>query len=362
MTRSWTKSEPLVLNFTESAIDAQAGVIKDVILCQAGPAKGHGVHLEESFIEGLVDYSNKHYATGVGLKARFGHPSMSDSTMGSQMGYFKNIRKDDDKVRGDLHLLNSAELSPKAPQMRSWMLSMASEAEEFVMSSIVFMPSGHYQYDPEDGSRVEIETSSWGDPIPKYRNERVFVDFDESKGGRLLYCDLVEAGAATNSLFSEKMNPNMFAVRAARFVRDNEDIHAFLKANPQKLVDFAKGVGIDVYLGKPGIMERVFGKSQEKSDTADNGEAESFGESIAQLRDALKVVTTELASLRESGLQAEYQWGLERQNLKDQIKALQDTPAGTETLYETKPSAPADGNSDDYLMCELTKKAMRNGK
>src|SRR6056297_1264539 len=102
----WLKSQPVILSFEEGQIDADNGIITDVVMCQAGPAKGHGWHLEESFVEQLVAYDQKHYSEGNGLKARFGHPALSDTTMGSQMGYFKNYRFQDGKAIADLHLLN----------------------------------------------------------------------------------------------------------------------------------------------------------------------------------------------------------------------------------------------------------------
>ncbi|MEL6143607.1 MAG: hypothetical protein AAFU67_18555, partial [Bacteroidota bacterium] len=231
----WLKSQPIVLSFSSENIDEENGVISDVVMCETGPAKGHGYHLEQSFIDGLAAYSEKYYNDGsLGLKARFGHPSLSDTTMGSQMGYFRNIRVREHQVIANLHLLDSAELSPKAPQMRSWMLSMAKEAPEFVMSSIVFSGSGYYQYNPETSERVELDFNEYGQPVPAFENERIYVDFKEDKGAKWYYTDLVEAGAATNSLFSANINKEKFAVRAAEFVRENADIHLFLKKHPEK--------------------------------------------------------------------------------------------------------------------------------
>jgi len=241
----WLKSNPVALQFNSDQIDRDNGIIRDVIIVEAGAAKGHGVHLEESFIEHLINYDQQHFSD-TGNKARFGHPSMSDSTMGTQMGYFRNFRKEEGRGIADLHLLKSADKSPTKPQMREWMLSMADEATDFVMCSIVFKPSGYYQYDPEDGSRVDLETSSWGRPRVKFENERVYVDFNEEKGARHYYTDLVESGAATNSLYGQQFNQDKFAVRTIEWLQENPDILQFIRSNPHKILEMCESLEIPI--------------------------------------------------------------------------------------------------------------------
>jgi len=239
----WLKSEPLPLlqEVSTCEINADEGMIPNVIMAQAGPAKGHGVHLEQEMIARLVEYDQKHFSE-TGLKARFGHPSLSDTTMGRQMGYFRNFRLDGDKAVADLYLLDSADLSPTQPGMKAWMLKMSYEAPDFVMSSIVFAPSGYYQYDPETGERVDLG----GEPQAKYDNERIFVDFNEEKGARHYYTDIVEAGAATERLYSQQFNRDKFAVRTVAWLQENPDILHFIQANPHKIVEMCERLNIQL--------------------------------------------------------------------------------------------------------------------
>lgn len=228
----WLKSNPVAIDFSQSNIDRENGIIYNVVMCEAGPAKGHGVHLEDSFIEALVNYDQKHFSK-TGVKARFGHPAMSDTQMGTQMGYFKNVRKVEAQAIGDLHLLAAAENSPTKPGMRSWMLDMAEEASEFVMSSIVFISSGYYQYSPKKKERIDFEME-WDAPFPE---EDIYVAFDPKKGARHNYTDIVEAGAATNALFGQQFNQDKFAVRTVTWLQENDDILQFIRSNPSKILE-----------------------------------------------------------------------------------------------------------------------------
>lgn len=267
----WFKSQPTA-SFADVNIDEENGIIKDVVMCQVGPAKGHGVHLEQEMIDQLAAYYNSNFGEK-GLKSRFSHPSMSDSTMGTQLGIFKNVRVKDDKTVGDLHLLKSAEISPSKPGMRSWMLSMAKERPDFVMSSIVFSTGEVYQR-KADGEKVVLrkrkgktnEFESLNDHDPKLGN--IYLGLGEN--GDWHYTDMVEAGAATDSLFAQSFNKDHFAVQAVEFLQDHPEIYDFLKTNPGKLVEFANKAGISLPNATPApenlfsqIKEYVFGKKED---------------------------------------------------------------------------------------------------
>lgn len=355
----WFKSQPLPLSFKKGQIDADKGIIRDVVMCQPGPAKGHGVHLENSFVEKLIAYDQKHYSEGNGLKARFGHPAMSDTTMGSQMGYFRNFRYKDGDGIADIHLLDSAELSPKAPQMRSWMLSMAKEATDFVMSSIVFAPSGYYQYDPETGDKVELDVDRWGYYTAKFKNERVYVDFDEEKGARHYYTDLVEAGAATNSLFSQQFNRDKFAVRTIEWLQENNDILTFIKKEPGKIAEMCNQLGIDLPKPKATFGDRFSALKQWLNGQEEAPGMEALQQQLSQTEEVHKAA---LAALRT-------EWEAKLQSLKSEHTALvaaKDTVilklkkkhlAATTQFESTEPEL-----LDNPLICELTRKAMKKRK
>jgi hypothetical protein len=363
MQQSRFKSNPYPLSFTDDQIDVEAGILRGVVMCEVGPAKGHGVELEQQFIDALAAYADKHLNSGLGLKARFGHPAMSDSTMGSQMGYFKNIRKDGTQLKGDLHLLASADLSPKAPKMREWVLSMAQEATEFIMSSIVFRASGLYQRDPETNEAVELKADEKGDVMTQFDDQPVFVDFNEEKGATLQYTDLVEAGAATNSLFSAEMNPKMYAVRAIEFVRENEDILAYLQKHPETLNKFASELGIAAAPKKANLFQQfkeMFQDADEQQDTtADNlqNELSTAQATIKDLETQLATATAAQETAEASLVTQKGLYATEAAQWADGTRELKENPLVEPAAFEETPPSP--GGNADILLCATTKKAIK---
>lgn len=252
----WMKSRPLPLEFDASRVDLEAGILYDVVMCEEGEAKGHGVHLEAEFIEDLVAYDIK-YFTKRGLKSRFGHPGASDDTLGTQMGYFHNFRtrKKGGKMQAiaDLHLLDAADLSPTKPQMKQWVLAMADEAPDFLMMSIVFRPGRYYQWGKNSKKKYVweyvITKDEQGDEYAKWVSSdpalgKVFVEFGSK--GEHYYTDSVEAGAATNSLFSAEANPHLYVSQADRFLEEHPHIKSFMQQHPEKVEAFLATVGVNI--------------------------------------------------------------------------------------------------------------------
>lgn len=235
----WFKSGKV--NFKNAkSVNHESGVIEGVILCQVGEAKGHGVHLEQEFIDSGIAYAQKYHAEK-GMKARFGHPNMSTETLGSEMGRFKNFRVEADKMIADLNLFESANLSPTKPKMKDWMLSMADEDPEAIMCSIVFSIGQHYQRNDE-GEKYVVEYHQRdysGEWLAKDKKERydpdrkIFVTLKE-----LMFTDIVDQGAATDKLFSEQFNSTKFSVIATQFFNENPQLDDFIKENPTKIFQF----------------------------------------------------------------------------------------------------------------------------
>lgn len=276
----WFKSAPVQSNFAPEQIDAENGIIRDVVMLQEGPAKGHGVWLESEFVKNIIAY-DKRYFSKTGLKARFGHPGASDNTMGSQLGYFSNFRTREVEMQvtendttttqtalqgiADLQLLDASALSPTNPGMREWVLQMAQEAPDFIMSSIVFNGSGYYQR--KKGKKVMLEFDEWGDPI-NYDESlgHVYVEFDPAKA-KHHYTDLVEAGAATDTLFSDTANPHLFVAQAREFLNEHPKLKQFVAGNPDKVKAFLVELGLNFETQKPvkmGILkDLLFGDKKE---------------------------------------------------------------------------------------------------
>ncbi|WBL42372.1 hypothetical protein PBT90_00010 [Algoriphagus halophytocola] len=237
------KSERISLAASVAAganVDQEARIIHDVILCQVGEAKGHGVHLEQSFIDAGIAYAVKHH-TKVGMKCRFGHPAMSNDALGTEVGRYHNFKVVDDKMVADLHVYKSANLSPTHPGAGDWILSMAEEDPHAIMTSIVFTVDHNYQYGP-DGKAFEVEPdwshsrNRWKSTSKDYEynpNEPVYVELKELWGN-----DLVDEGAATDKLFSAIANPDKFAVIATQFLDEHPKIAEWLGKHPEKLEGF----------------------------------------------------------------------------------------------------------------------------
>lgn len=219
----WLKSGRV--NLESSQVDRENGIIKNVIMCQAGEAKGHGFVLDQEFISDVVTYANRHHSE-IGMKARFGHPSMSNETLGTEMGRFHNFRQKDDQAIADLHLYDSADKSPTRPGMKDWILSMAEEDPNAIMCSIVFKEEYFFAFDKE-GNKVVIDEPEYSGMQPVY-----------AKLGELMFCDIVDQGAATDRLFSVQLNKDKFAVIATEFLNEHPELDEFVKNNPDKIIEF----------------------------------------------------------------------------------------------------------------------------
>lgn len=319
------KSQPTLLEFENSNIDPESGMIRDVVMLQEGPAQGHGVELEAEFVENIVAYDVRYFSK-TGLKARFDHPGASSGTMGSQLGIFSNFRTREKKGKmqaiADLQLLDSAELSPTHPGMKSWVLSMAEERPDFIMSSIVFQGSAYYQR-TADGKKKKLTFDEWG-YANNYDPEQgpVYVEFDAKKGAAHYYTDLVEAGAATDHLFSNAANPHLFVARLGAWLDDNPDIRAFVQEHPDKVQAFLDRVGFKPATTTPpkmkntNFLQKLFGAPAEEEEVT--------------------LSATELNTLR-AGLQTAETALAELEKLKADVAALTTTKDGLEKqLAEAK--------------------------
>lgn len=199
---------------TPARLDREKRTLYGVQIIQAGEARGHGISHETSFVQDVVDQGNAHHP---GIKARFGHPAMSSNVIGTEIGRFKNFRRQGDTAYADLHLGSYAETGPNG-DLAEFIMRVAEEDPGMIMNSIVFVPGPSYQYD-EDGKRVEYG-EDWD-------NERTTYCTLE----KLLASDLVDEGASTSGLFSA-VNEHAFAVRLSTFLDENPDLDAFLDQHP----------------------------------------------------------------------------------------------------------------------------------
>jgi hypothetical protein len=73
--------------------DGDKTIITGCSIVTMGQAKGHGVMLDESFVQTCYEQAQE---LKMGLKARFGHPSMCNEALGTFVGWFRNFSLSED--------------------------------------------------------------------------------------------------------------------------------------------------------------------------------------------------------------------------------------------------------------------------
>jgi hypothetical protein len=214
-------------------------VLTDVVVVQCGEAKGHGVHLEQAFVDKIVELGN---ASPSGIKARFDHPGRCETEFGWQIGVLRNFRVDGDRAIADLHLSESAKVSPHG-DLHAYILAAAQEHPDKFGNSIVFDELERYTYSPE-GERV-TEDEYYGDWEPDEDEGYASPSEDPyAKPARnwsakkwyvmpanLYACDVVDEPAATAGFFS-RMFSQSWAKPLASLLKLPE-VEAFAKQFPK---------------------------------------------------------------------------------------------------------------------------------
>lgn len=319
-------------------------------MVEEGPAKGHGVMLDHEFVENVVAYDQANFSS-IGLKARFGHPSASSETMGTQLGVFSNFRKRrrNGKMQAiaDLKLLKAANESPTHPGMSNWVLDMAEERPDFIMSSIVFRGSGYYQK-KENGHKRKVENEMDYD-----ETQDLYVEFDAENGAEHFYTDLVEQGAATDNLFSTKVNTHLFAAQVDDFLSNHPHLIDYLKDNPDDVAAWLDRAGYSITQEKKksmfNFLDWLSGKEDNTPTKADWEEMRTALLGAKNEIAVLKKERDEFKGLYEDALQRASDLQLQADALKKQVEQLQADLTAMNTrlsVVEKSPSAaPTGGNT-----------------
>ena len=148
--------------------------------------------VNETFISDLVAFAAKQKE---GVKSNFGH---NYNNLGKQLGRATNWRIEDNKAKFDLTIAKYADSSPGLPNLGKYVMEVLEEDNAACMCSIVFKEKYYYQLD-KAGAEVKVyyynkSTERWVEPIQEYG--KVYPKFDILKS-----VDIVEEGAATNSMF-----------------------------------------------------------------------------------------------------------------------------------------------------------------
>jgi hypothetical protein len=178
-----------------------------------------------------ADTATQGAAIKAGLKARFGHPNMCSTALGTFLGRWKNFRVDGDAVRADLYLSNSAKETPHG-DLYSYVLDLAADDPDMFGTSIVFTIGG---YKLADGTPIDSEFD-----VPE--GEKVFVEL-----GALHACDAVDEPAANDGLFSRFSGETIAG-----------QVTEFFDLNPQMVKALAENDAIVDAIVERGDMFREF--------------------------------------------------------------------------------------------------------
>jgi hypothetical protein len=267
-------------------VDLDKGIINNVKVCTAGEALGHGVNLDSEFIANVTRFGNEKKQ---GLKARFGHPSMCSTSLGTFLGRFKNFRtektiRDDgaeaDVSIADLYLSNEAKNTPNG-NLHSYVCGMAANEADMFGTSIVYEPGEEYKKD-KDGNKYYSYIRQTRDGFEKYYrdidgeeenkaeedlSEETFVEINS-----LFACDCVDEPAANDGMFSGFSNETV-AGQISSFLDTNPEIVATLSENPEVIKAISKyGKNIDGFFARYQEYKKMEALKMKEPKTALNSD------------------------------------------------------------------------------------------
>ena len=317
-------------------VDFNNGAIYGVSMCTVGEALGHGVWLEQSFIEDIVKFGNR---TKVGLKARFGHPNMSGEALGTFIGRFHNFRIEGSKAIADLYLSDVAKKSPNG-DLFTYVLDIASKEPDAFGASIVFSAKELYFYN-EDGDRETVVFGDYGIENKNYTGQKIYVQMQSLNG-----TDLVDEPAANpDGLFSQlsstSLHADKFAVIATEFLNKHPQIAEFVKSNPHKISEFMNKFNTNGTAEMPvDVIEDGTPKTgvDASSNTQSTVREDSNGEGVASPDST--ATENDLYSRIESRFAARFAAYEDRITaLESRIRDLEDNPTADPTFSKRQKDA-----------------------
>lgn len=326
------------------AVDKENGIISGVaIITSNREALGHEMFIDDTTVDQVVS-KGQESDKGVGLKARFDHPNACFSSMGTQLGRFKNFRRDGDKARADLHLLDAN------TEHREFILNLAAEDPDMFATSIVF-------------KQGEPETFSFEDFPDKDENDPFF--FPHARVDSLIGCDVVDEGAANDSLFGR---PDYLAEQAEKWASEHSDIlepilfKIFEKYNKQNMEDNKEVIedpktGFDKVIEKLTSLKAKYLGTEEIVDDSEDAPADLPEANIDELNEQFEAVKTELEEAKISTTdlsEANADLLAENTDIKAALKELSEEVAELSKIKLGTPVTP-EGNTQEDSITEPTK-------
>jgi hypothetical protein len=188
-------------------VDRQNGVIYGRVLAEKGQFKTRRGEFDDKsldLIHGLAaDHPN-------GLKARFTHPALSSDGLGKFLGRDRNIRRDGDRILGDLYLDRTALQTPPSggKPLGVYVMDLAESDPGALGSSLVLKADKEQRLDA-DGTAAKDDKGNALPPVwrPTKLHACDVVDDGDAVHGAFLSADLPdhivrEVAAALDSQFS----------------------------------------------------------------------------------------------------------------------------------------------------------------
>lgn len=191
-------------------INRSQGIIHGITIARIGRAKGHEAMIDKTFLLQVVEMAN---TRPQGIKARFGHPNMCATALGTYLGRFHNYAFHGERVSADLHLDPTAKATPQG-DLFNYVLDMAEQNPDMFGASLVF----------ESANFETSETITDG----KKTTQKFF------RLKELRATDIVDEPAATDSLFSADSMP----AQATAFLDHNPALAQFIFSHPKAIIEF----------------------------------------------------------------------------------------------------------------------------
>jgi hypothetical protein len=149
-----------------AGVDREAKVIRGMIVAKLGPFKSPGRgEFDNLALKSILRLMS---GTKQGLRARYGHPGLADSSegLGTFLGRARSPRLDKDgetpAVRADLHFDETAFKTPQG-DLAGYVMDLAESDPEALSSSLALWADLQFRIDPKTG-RQQLDAE--GNPLP----------------------------------------------------------------------------------------------------------------------------------------------------------------------------------------------------
>jgi hypothetical protein len=195
------------------------GVIRGASIVTRGEALGHGLWLDQEFVQSVADGINQRAG---GVKARFTHPGLSSDGLGTFLGRSLAARTGDNQALADLHFSKAGHSTPDG-DLASYVMDLAQDDPDTFGVSIVFEPNleaekAHFtqhggKIKEHDDGCIEWDTTDFQSPDPDNAQ-----NLPHARLASLRATDVVDEPAA---------NPDGLFHREQRFAQEATSVAAY---------------------------------------------------------------------------------------------------------------------------------------